>query len=194
MYKTFLSLDWKVLAAIGFIIFSLIAAYLFFSFNSALPTAKSTPRVSPISNSTIPAHAWQIYTDGEFSISYPPDVTTTTSTFSGGGKALIFDLPQGPNYSMTLEVVPSSTETNNIETIYSIFRGLYQETDINVNGISGKQFQGSHLLGDKNIQEKAVIVENQGQIYKLHLLYYSNERNTQVDNLFSQILSTLYFK
>lgn len=185
MYNTFSNLDWKILVAICFITVFLIAAFLFFSNNSSSPAPRPTPIASP-------APSLQVYSDSDYSITYPLDVTTTSTTISGGGKALIFNLPQGSDYQMDLEVLSSSS--NNIEIISAIFQSFkFEENNILIDGISAKKFSGSIPVGDKTIQETAVILENKNQIYKLQLSYPSAEKNTKVEQLFSQILSGFVF-
>jgi len=192
MYKTFFSLDWRILAAFCFIASILIAIFIFFSINPGSPTVKSTPSVSPVNRQNI-TPTWQVYSETGYSISYPPDVIIEPAIISGGGNALVFHLPQGVDYSMQLEVLPV-TSTNKVEISLEIFRILsYPEIDINISGKSGKEFSGSNVIGEFTVQEKVAILENQGEIYKLYLLYYANKRNTEVDNIFSQILSSLNF-
>mgnify|MGYP001616564078 CR=1 FL=1 len=193
MYKTFYNLDWKILVAICFTAFGFIALFIYFSINSASPT-KSTPSISPPTQQTAtPTPAWQVYAGEGYSISYPPDVTITPSTISGGGNTLVFHQSQDPDFNLVLEVIPS-IKTNNAEIIYGIFRTfLYPETDINISGAPGKQFSGSSKFEEETLQEIAAILENKGKIYKLHLLYSSEQRNAKADDLFSQILSTLRF-
>jgi len=181
MYKTFFDIDWKILAAFGFITFGLIAVFIFFS-------------VSPIDRQpTTPISAWQVYTETDYSISYPPDVTITPSIISGGGKALVFHLPEGSNFNMHLEVIPNSITS--LDAISGIFRSFkYQEENILINDKSARKFSGALTAGNKTIQETVVVIENQNQIYKLQLTYSDDRKNIKADDLFSQILSSLVFK
>jgi len=133
------------------------------------------------------------YKDTAFSLSYPKNVRVEQSSIAGGGKSIIFHLPQGPDYGMTLEIVPS-TATNNASIIDNIFRDSgYKESDVVFGGVAGKEFLGATRVDETAFQEKIAIAENHGTIYKLHLIYKLPERDKKADDEFSQILSTLHF-
>lgn len=187
MQNTFFNLDWKILVGISFITVFLIAAFLFFSNYSSSPTPTPTPNLSP-------SPTQQIYDDPDYSISYPPDVAVTPASVAGGGKALIFNLPQGPDYTLELDIIPSN-QTSNANIISNIFRDMkYQESDISIDNTPAKEFSGSTKVDNIIFQEKIALAENNGQFYKLHLIYKSDQRKIEADNLFFQILSTLKFK
>ena len=180
------------MAAFCFIASILIAIFIFFSINPGSPTVKSTPSVSPVNRQNI-TPTWQVYSETGYSISYPPDVTITPSIISGGGKALVFHLPEGSNFNMHLEVIPNSITS--LDAISGIFRSFkYQEENILINDKSARKFSGALTAGNKTIQETVVVIENQNQIYKLQLTYSDDRKNIKADDLFSQILSSLVFK
>lgn len=170
-------LNWKVLTGILFFLV-IISLVLFFSLvgKPSLDTSQSQ---------------LNSYQEAGYSLNHPKEIAVQPVTVSGGGTGLVFKLPQGEDYTMQLEIVPR-TEGNNINTISNIFRiSQYSEKDITINGQTGKEFVGSTKIGDRTIQEKAAILEKNGQIYKLHLLYYADQRNLEADNLFSQVRDSL---
>ena len=92
-----------------------------------------------------------------------------------------------------MRFAPFNSANATATVFLEIFRILnYPEIEININGKSGREFSGSNVIGEFTVQEKVAIIENQGHIYKLYLLYYANQRNTEVDKLFSQILLSLH--
>ena len=193
MYNTFSNLDWRILVAICFLTSGLIAVFLFFSSNSGSPPVKSTPSVSPTNRQNItpiPTPAWQVYTEADYSISYPPDITVTPQNLVGG-KAIRFNLPQGSDYFMNLEIIPNLSVEDSLQIFRSGYK--YQEDDISIDGNTAKKFIGSINLEGKQLQEIITIIEHNNQIYKLELTYPSSERMVAIDQIFYKIFSSLRF-
>lgn len=192
MNNFLLNLNWKVLLALGIILLILGAGSIFLL--GRLSSKVTSLSVTPTPSSA--ADNWKVYYQSDYSISYPPEASISARRIQGGGRELDIHLAQGPSYRVELQIVPNSNTS--IERISGIFRDHhYQESDIVINSKPAKKFTGTMLTslptGNIVLQEIAALVENNGQIYRLELIYYKPQRNSEVDNLFLKILATFRF-
>ncbi len=193
MNNSLITSNWKILLAIAALVLLVVVA-LGVSFLSGKSTPKpATTKAVPtiIQAQSTPSTNWQVYSQSDYSISYPKDVTATPKQ-AVNGRGLDFNLPVGQDYHMDLQVLPNTSTS--VEKISSIFRAFhYQENDILIDNYPAKKFTGNAKIGGVISQEIAVIVEVKGQIYKLQLTYSGGQRNSDVDDLFLKILLNLKF-
>ncbi len=182
MGQSFNNLDWKILLGICFVLLVVIGLMIFLS-----NRPNNTQDQSPIALT-------QVYQGANYTISHPSNITITPTSYGEAGNGLSFNLPQKTANFMDFEVTKSTPDNNMgiLTKMYEVFD--YSENNIHIGNVVGKEFTGSTTLKNRIIQEKTAIFEYQGYNYKLGLSYFSNQRDQQLDQLFSQILSSLKFK
>lgn len=176
-------LNWKILLGLAIVVLIIIG----FTIWSSISSNKTVPsKPTPIPTVLT---SWQTYTDPDYQISYPSNLSATVSPVSGGGKS--FRLT-AVSYNIELQIV--SAKQTSVEIITKIFNSFnYQQSEVLVDGHPAKKFTGFLKLGSENFQETAVVLENQGQIYKWELKYSGSSRNNEADNTFDQILNSFHF-
>lgn len=154
----------------------------------ALPKAAFKPQPAASSANTLQTHQ-----EADYSISYPSSVTVSKTNTEANYSPLIFHLPQGPQYFMSLEI--TSTTISSITSTNNYFKNNnFQESDLLLtSGETLKIFKGTFNNEGNTTQMITAVTEKHNQLYKLQLIYNASQRNQEVDNLFSEILKTLHF-
>ena len=182
-------INWKIILAVAVLIFILIVVLIFISLPKNSNPISVSP--SPIPSAT-PATSWKMHQESGYQISVPSEITVVPTNIQGGGKGLLFQPQKGLKYNLELQVVPNTLAS--VQKITAIFElQQYTETVVYINGITGKKFSGSMKIGNQLLQGSAVVFERGGDVYKFQLGYLAPTRNTEIDNLFSQLIATFRF-
>lgn len=187
----------KILITIGFTAgFLLVLAVLYFVTTPKIENPKSSNsyQASILPTSVAlptdqPRAVWPVYKGPTYQISYPSGLSATPGVIAGGGNALVLEGKEGSlSYNIEIQVIPQATDS--AENIYGIFRGFgYKESDTTIANLPAKKFKGN--IG--NLQETAVVFENNGQVYKIQLGYTSTLIDNKIEQIFNSILSTFKF-
>lgn len=177
---------------IGIVI--LLGIFVFFSFlqkpknsaNSSNPLAVPTLSQQTPQNSTP-------YSAPLISFAKPIGTSLTQAPIAGGGSSVIVHLSDStPTDIIEIQMTPSSITP--IQQIYDIFTsfGMARSTlSVGPENISAVRFTGKAKYTPTPLQQDVVVFEKNGTVYKIQMMYSSDQVNSAYEQKLAQVLSNL---
>mgnify|MGYP001571503096 CR=1 FL=1 len=183
----------QILVTLGicaFLLFLIGASYVLTSpvpnkpANTISDEKNSSPSESNTPNS--PTQTKETYSSDTYQLSYPSNLNGGSGVISGGGTAFSLSGKEDlTNYTIQLQLTDLAQTP--VSNMYSIFRAFgFKEEEVTLKNVTAKKFYGA--TGD--ITETAIIFENRGKAYKIQLIYSGTTRNSKIDKIFEEIISS----
>jgi hypothetical protein len=190
-------LGWRKTSAILIILSVLAIVIIVFTFlNPSGLSSQGDLRSLPSKNSQSPIVSrpttfqteWVKYTSRSFELNYPSEYGVDSMLREGSSESLVL---YPPKKDATVSIQSYSSKLTSASKISVIFSTLgYKQDPVIVGGVSGTMFYGSVMVGDHRLQEQAVVIEANSLLYKFHISYESDVRDSDLEEHFKRIISS----
>lgn len=127
-----------------------------------------------------------------YSVGVPNTMTLSVEQNTAGGKTLTMNLKNSPSQNPIISIQEVSGGVSALEKQRQVFETLGDNAaQIDVEGIPATKYTRVTMLPKENLYETVILFQKGNSVYQVILNYSGITKNTEFENNFNQVVSSL---